>query len=102
MDGQTLQPKVTDRGRMNSQLQDLQRQEGGEKCLWNLSDPLQGMTHQGAAERAPTPGPNENYRNPLREAKYQRELLKDYFNHVGGIGWAGGQDLRCVNYQHWR
>ena len=53
--------------------------------------------HQGGADRAPTPGndaaalqnektvcvPNENYRNPSREAKHQRELLKDHFNHVG-------------------
>ena len=48
-------------------------------------------THQGGADRAPTPTndvaalqngqavyvPNENYRNPLREAKHQQELLKD-------------------------
>ena len=48
-------------------------------------------THQGGADRAPTPAndvealqneqvvyiPIENYRNPLREAKHQRELLKD-------------------------
>ena len=47
-------------------------------------------THQGGADRAPTPAndvaaqqneqavyvPNENYRNPLREAKHQRELLR--------------------------
>ena len=53
-------------------------------------------THQGKADGAPTPGndveaqhneqavyvPNENYRNPLREAKHQRELLKDYFSHM--------------------
>ena len=53
-------------------------------------------TYQARADRAPTPGndvaaqqneqavyvPNENYRNPSREAKHQRELLKDYFNHV--------------------
>ena len=55
--------------------------------------------HQGGADRAPTPAndvaalqnehvvyaPNENYRNPLREAKHQLELLKDYFNHVGAL-----------------
>ena len=53
-------------------------------------------THQGGANRAPTPGneavaqeyeqavyvPNENYRNHSREAKHQQELLKDYFNHI--------------------
>ena len=51
------------------------------------------------ADRAPTPGndvvaqqneqavyvPNENYRNPSREAKHQQELLKDYFNQVGAF-----------------
>ena len=57
---------------------------------------LQNMlrTHQGTADKAPTPGndvathqneqavyvPNQN----SREAKHQRELLKDYFNHVAG------------------
>ena len=61
-------------------------------------------THQGEADRAPTKGndvaaqqneqavymPNENYRNPLKEAKHQRELLKDYFNHMGAL--AGQED----------
>ena len=61
-------------------------------------------THQGRAGRAPTPAkdvaaqqdeqavyaPNENYRNPSREAKHQRELVKDYFNHVGAL--AGQED----------
>ena len=56
-------------------------------------------THHGRADRASTPGNdvvaqenkqavyvlNENYRNPLREAKQQRELLKDYFNHMGAL-----------------
>ena len=38
---------------------------------------------------------NVNYKNPLREAKHQRELLKDYLcQSRGGIGSAGGQDLR--------
>ena len=31
--------------------------------------------------------PNDSYRNPLKEAKYQRDLLKDYFNHVGALTW---------------
>ena len=49
----------------------------------------------GGADRPPTPandirapqadqgeqGYNRNFRNPLREAKHQRDLLKDY--HVG-------------------
>ena len=52
-------------------------------------------THQCMADRTPTLGndaaaqqneqvvymPNENYRNPSREAKHQRELLKDYFKN---------------------
>ena len=63
---------------------------------------------QGGADRPPTPandiqppqadqreqGHNEIFRNPLREAKHQRDLLKDYFNHPWGTGWAGGQSLR--------
>ena len=60
-------------------------------------------TQPGSADRAPTQAndvaappneqvvyvPNDNYRNPSREAKHQRELLKDYFNHMGRIDWAG-------------
>ena len=37
--------------------------------------------------------PDENYRNPLREAKHQKDLLKDYFNHVGAL--AGQEDRIC-------
>ena len=54
-------------------------------------------THQGGADRAPTPAnnvmalqneqvvnvPNDNSRDSLREAIHQRELLKDNFSHVG-------------------
>ena len=29
--------------------------------------------------------PADNYRNPSREAKHQRDLLKDYFNHLGAL-----------------
>ena len=57
-------------------------------------------THQGGADRAPSPGndvaaqqieqlkyvPNEKYRNLLREAKHQPELLKD-FNHMKALAW---------------
>ena len=56
----------------------------------------------GRANRAPVPAndvatlqnkqvvfvPDDNYKNLSRETKHQRDLLKDYFNHVGGIGWA--------------
>ena len=61
-------------------------------------------SHQGAADRPPTPADNiqppqveqgeqrhqENFRNPSREAKHQRDLLKDYFNHLGVL--AGQED----------
>ena len=56
-------------------------------------------SHQGASDRPPTPADNiqppqadqggrghhDNLRNPSREAKHQRDLLKDYFNHVGAL-----------------
>ena len=56
-------------------------------------------SHQGAADRPPTPADDiqppqadqeeqrhhENLRNPSREAKHQQDLLKDYFNHVGAL-----------------
>ena len=58
-------------------------------------------SHQGAAD---TPADDiqppqadqreqrhhENLRNPWREAKHQRDVLKDYFNHVGAL--AGQED----------
>ena len=61
-------------------------------------------SHQGGADRPPTPADDiqpqqgdqgeqrhqENFRNPSREAKHQRDLLKDYFNHVGAL--AGQED----------
>ena len=61
-------------------------------------------THQCGTDRVPTPAndvetlqneqavcvPNENYRNHLKEAKHQRELLTDYFNHMGAL--AGQED----------
>ena len=57
------------------------------------------ISHQGAADRSSTPADDiqppqadqgeqrhrENLRNPSREAKHQRDLLKDYFNHVGAL-----------------
>ena len=49
MDGETLQQKTTYKGRNNSQLQDLQRQKGSGKHLWNITEPVQGTTgHHGA------------------------------------------------------
>ena len=69
---------------------------------------LQNMlrSHQGGAEIPPTPaddiqppqndqgkqgGQNENFRNPLREATHQQDLLNDYFNHLGALA---GQEVR--------
>ena len=34
----------------------------------------------------------ENFRNPSREAKHQRDLLKDNFNHVGAL--AGQEEFK--------
>ena len=56
-------------------------------------------SHQGGADRPPTPaddilapqadqrkqGHNRNFRNPSREAKHQRDLLKDYFKYAGAL-----------------
>ena len=61
-------------------------------------------SHQGEGDRPPTPaddilapqadqgeqGHHENLGNPPREAKHQRDLLKNYFNHVGAL--AGQED----------
>ena len=60
-------------------------------------------THQGGADRAPTPAndvaalqneqvyvSNDNYRNRSGETKHQRELLKDCFSNVGAL--AGQED----------
>ena len=65
-------------------------------------------THQDRLQRAPNPAddiaaianeaavyvPNENHRNPSREAKHQQNLLKDYFNHVGALA---GQHYRICD-----
>ena len=62
-------------------------------------------SHQGEAERPPTPeddiqppqneqgeqGQDEYVRNPSSEAKRQRNLLKDYFNNLGALA---GQEYR--------
>ena len=29
--------------------------------------------------------PDDNYRDPSKEAKHQQDLLKDYFNHLGAF-----------------
>ena len=34
--------------------------------------------------------PDDNYRNPLSEAKLQRDLLTDYFNYANAL--AGQED----------
>ena len=48
MDGEILQQKTTYKGRKNSKIQALKRQEGGRKYLWNISEPIQGTGHHGA------------------------------------------------------
>ena len=61
-------------------------------------------THHGRPNRAQTQGddiavlqneqllyvPDDNYRNPSRKAKHQRDRLKDCFNHLGAL--AGLED----------
>ena len=34
---------------------------------------------------------DDNYRIPFREAKHQRDLLKDYFNHLGTFAGLGSE-----------
>ena len=36
-------------------------------------------------------GSDGHQRNPSREAKDQREYLKDYFNHAGAVPWQKAQ-----------
>ena len=38
--------------------------------------------------------PDDKYRNPLREAKHQQDVLKDYLNHVGALA-GHGHDKIC-------
>ena len=65
-------------------------------------------THQGRADMAPTKTndelalqngqvvyvPDDNYRNHFREAKHKRDLLKNYFNHMGALT---GQEDRILD-----
>ena len=111
----------TDQRRQNSQLQDIQGEKGGRELIWYTCEAIQVLlttmeqrpkvvrdivltcvvlhnmlrSHQGAADRPPTPaddiqppqadqgelGHHDNLRNPSREAKH-RYLLKEYFNHM--------------------
>ena len=41
MDSKTLRPKITHNGRENRKLQDLQSQECGAICVWNISEQIQ-------------------------------------------------------------
>ena len=43
--------------------------------------------------------PDDNYRNLLKEAKHQRDLLKDCFNHVGAL--ARQEDRILDGSYHW-
>ena len=44
MAGQTLQQKKSYKGRKNSQLQNLQGQEGGRERIWHSGQQFQGTT----------------------------------------------------------
>ena len=41
--------------------------------------------------------PDDNYRNPMREAKDQQKLLRDYFNHVGA---SARQEHRILDWSY--
>ena len=70
-------------------------------------------THEGRADRIPSPAndvaalqnkqmenkPNDNYRNSLRKAKHQQDLLKGYSHHVGTLG--GQEDRICDGSYNW-
>ena len=61
------------------------------------------ISHQGGTDRPSTPadniqppqanqgeqGHNENFTNSSRQAKHQRDLQKDYFNHLGALAEQG-------------
>ena len=53
MDGETLQQKTTHKGRKNTKLPDLRRQEGGGEYVWNISEQIQDTTgHHGAKTKS--------------------------------------------------
>ena len=68
-------------------------------------------THQGGVVSAPIPADeiaaitnelavymqHKNHRNPLRETKTQRDIQKDYLNHVGAFAVHEDQDVRWDN-----
>ena len=62
----------------------LRSHHGGADRPPILVDDIQPQGDQGEQRH------HENLRNPSREAKHQRDLLKDYFNHVGAL--AGQED----------
>ena len=50
---EALQQKRTNQGRENNQLQDIQGQEGGRECLWDISGKVQGAAdHHGAESKS--------------------------------------------------
>ena len=54
MNGETLQQKTTHKERKNSQLQDLQRKEGGAECIWNTREQIHcTIGHHGAKANPP-------------------------------------------------
>ena len=41
---------------------------------------------------------DSNYKKPLRKAKHQQDILKDYFNHLDALAGQGG---RIWNVSTW-
>ena len=63
-----------------------QGQHGGQQPGDDDDDDVPGGGHLigGAANGG-------HYRNPAREAKRQRDYLKDYFNNEGAVVWQDGR-----------
>ena len=61
-------------------LYNMRRYQGGADRPPTLADDIQPPQANQAIN-----GPNKNFRNSLREAKHQQDLLKDYFNNLGAL-----------------
>ena len=63
-----------------------QGQHGGQEPGYDEDDDVPGDCRLigGAAGCGPD-------RNPAREAKRQRDYLKDYFNNEGAVAWQDGR-----------
>ena len=47
---ETLQQKISHKGRENSKLQDLKGQEGNGECIWNPGKQVKGLTGRNRAK----------------------------------------------------